>query len=469
MLKSHSTLIYQLVIVADVVASLVLFWLVTACVAPVTLADCWSAHPAKLGGLVALAALTFPVALHPLGLYDSRRRDNLTDVCTRLLAAAAISSFVVGTGSALLAIPLTSASPFYFGSAQFAVLGVGRLLVHAILRLARRRGRNFRNVFVVGSGPRALRVRNLLNEHSEWGFRLMGFVDDQDTAVANELASEPIYKTVELPALLQREVIDEIIVAYPRSMLGSVAQIVGLCSQIGVPVTVLSDLFGDDLPPPQVGHLESIPALSFAPVHHSSVQLVAKRWVDLLGASAALLLVSPILLAAAIAIRVNSPGSILFRQERCGLHGRRFQILKLRTMMEDAEARREEILHLNERRGPTFKIRDDPRITPVGRFLRRWSIDELPQLWNVIRGEMSLVGPRPPIPREVDEYQITDQRRLSMRPGLTCLWQISGRSEIDFRDQVKLDLEYIDGWSFSNDIKIIVRTVPAVILGRGAS
>jgi lipopolysaccharide/colanic/teichoic acid biosynthesis glycosyltransferase len=182
-----------------------------------------------------------------------------------------------------------------------------------------------------------------------------------------------------------------------------------------------------------------------------------------------LVIAAPIILMAALAIKLTSPGPVFFRQVRCGLNGRRFEMLKLRTMCEDAEERKAELMELNEMDGPVFKIRNDQRITAVGRPLRRFSIDELPQLWNVLVGDMSLVGPRPPTPAEVSQYRTGVRRRLSMRPGLTCLWQVSGRNEVSFDRWMELDLEYIDTWSFESDLRILFRTVPAVLLARGAS
>jgi lipopolysaccharide/colanic/teichoic acid biosynthesis glycosyltransferase len=166
-------------------------------------------------------------------------------------------------------------------------------------------------------------------------------------------------------------------------------------------------------------------------------------------------------------IRLTSSGPVLFRQERCGLYGRRFEFLKLRSMQVDADERKPELLEHNEMDGPVFKMKRDPRITPAGQILRKWSIDELPQLWNVLRGDMSLVGPRPPLPDEVDRYSIFERRRLSMRPGITCLWQVGGRNEIGFDEWVKLDLEYIDSWSLLLDAEILLKTVPAVLRGTG--
>jgi lipopolysaccharide/colanic/teichoic acid biosynthesis glycosyltransferase len=194
-----------------------------------------------------------------------------------------------------------------------------------------------------------------------------------------------------------------------------------------------------------------------------------KRTIDILGAALLLTLSTPVLAVAAIVIKLDSKGPVLFRQKRCGLNGSVFEVLKLRSMHADAESRRAELTALNEMDGPVFKIRNDPRVTRVGSWLRRFSIDELPQLWNVIRGEMSLVGPRPPIPSEVDQYDMVQRRRLSVRPGLTCLWQIEGRNTIGFTEWVQLDLKYIDNRSIVLDCHILLRTLPAVLRGIGAS
>jgi exopolysaccharide biosynthesis polyprenyl glycosylphosphotransferase len=202
----------------------------------------------------------------------------------------------------------------------------------------------------------------------------------------------------------------------------------------------------------------------------TSVPLLAcKRAVDVGLSLVILTLGLPIVLVIALAIKLTSSGGVLYRQTRCGLNGRLFTLYKFRTMVENAHQRRQELLHLNEMSGPTFKLRRDPRVTAIGRILRKFSLDELPQLLNVLRGDMSLVGPRPPIPEEVAEYTAWQRRRLSMKPGLTCLWQISGRNEVDFNRWIELDLEYIDSWTPLLDLKILLKTIPVVLSGRGAS
>jgi exopolysaccharide biosynthesis polyprenyl glycosylphosphotransferase len=196
--------------------------------------------------------------------------------------------------------------------------------------------------------------------------------------------------------------------------------------------------------------------------------MFVRRIMDVVLVSILGLITSPLMLITATLIKVSSPGPVFFRQERCGLNGRPFIMYKFRSMVNDAEQRRFELEALNEMDGPVFKSSRDPRITALGKFIRRFSIDELPQLFNVLRGDMSLVGPRPPLPEEVARYQRWQRRRLSMKPGITCLWQISGRNEVSFDDWMKLDLSYIDNWSLLLDLKILLKTVPVVLLGRGA-
>ena len=416
-------------------------------------------------GLV--ASLAWPFALDMLDLYRSQRRTSLLRHVAQLVgvglgATAAMALTTVVTGA-----PVAPVFPFALGALQLLLIGGSRAVGHFGLRVLRRTGRNYRNVLVVGSGPRALDVRSVLENHPEWGLRLVGFLDETGSPVANGIDPEEVHKLVDLPRLLKDEVVDEVIVACPRSMLSGIAPVVSVCAATGVPITLLSDVFGDYLPAPRVTNFGALAALNFAPVHHSRSQLVVKRAIDVVVSAITLLVIAPVIALAAIAIKRSSPGPLFLRQVRCGLHGRRFEMLKLRTMVADAEARRAEILSLNEMDGPVFKIKDDPRVTPVGRFLRRWSIDELPQLWNVLIGDMSLVGPRPPIPSEVVQYETTDRRRLSMRPGLTCLWQVEGRNTIGFAQWVKLDLLYIDTWSVAQDLKILVKTIPAVLRGTG--
>lgn len=429
-----------------------------------------SESPETLPSLLALAlvaSLAWPFALDLLDLYRSQRRTSLARHLLQLAGVGLVATCAMAAMAFVTAAPVAPIFPFALGVLQFLVIGGSRAAAHFGLRVLRRSGRNYRNVLVVGSGPRALDVRSVIENHPEWGLRIVGFLDESDYPLVAGIESDEVHKLMDLPRLLKDDVVDEVIVACPRSMLSSLAPVVSVCAAAGVPITLLSDVFGDYLPAPRVTNFGALAALNFAPVHHSRSQLVIKRAIDVIFASAALLVFSPVIAVAAIAVKRSSPGPLFFRQVRCGLHGRRFEMLKLRTMIADAEARRDEILALNEMDGPVFKVKNDPRITPVGRFLRRWSIDELPQLWNVLIGDMSLVGPRPPIPAEVVQYETSDRRRLSMRPGLTCIWQVEGRNSIGFAQWVKLDLLYIDTWSVVQDLKILLKTIPAVLRGSG--
>ncbi len=413
--------------------------------------------------------LTSPFLLEAIGADGGDERTPFTQLLVRLFSASALFGVLALGLNWGFGYPAPPSFAGVFAFAQFVALGGFHGATLILRRAVRRSGRNVRNVLVVGSGPRARHLLELLDGHQEWGLHVIALVDESETPFDPKLIGHRIVKVADLGFLLRNEVVDEAIVASTRSMFPTVEAVVSQCAQIGVPVTMLSDIFGDLLPPPRVVQLDRLPALSFAPVHHNATALLIKRSIDFAAALVLLALTSPVLVVASILIRMTSQGPIFFRQLRCGLHGRRFTMYKLRTMAEGAEEQKGELAHLNERSGPVFKIRRDPRITPIGRVLRRWSIDELPQLWNVLKGDMSLVGPRPPVPSEVQEYRPVDQRRLSMRPGLTCWWQVLGRSEIGWNDQVRLDVEYIDSWSLLNDLRILAKTVPAVVSGKGAS
>jgi exopolysaccharide biosynthesis polyprenyl glycosylphosphotransferase len=421
----------------------------------------------RLAAVGLLGSVGWLVLLESFGLYGSQRRRDLWQVAWRIAVAGLCGTATLGVCAWAVGAPVGLVFPFTCGLAQTAVLGISRLGIFSALRLLRRLGRNYRNVLILGTGPRAREVTGILDRNPHWGLRVVAHLDEQDVPHDPALVGVPIYKLVDTQDLLRREVIDEVLIATPRSMLVTISPVVAACAEAGVPVTLPSDVFGDYLPPPRASLLETLPALTFAPVHHSHTALALKRLIDVVLASALLVACAPIMAIAALAVRATSPGPVLFRQVRCGLYGRRFAMLKFRTMHADAEQRKADLLELNEMDGPVFKLRDDPRVTPVGRVLRRWSLDELPQLWNVLWGDMSIVGPRPPVPEEVAQYAVFERRRLSMRPGLTCLWQVMGRNSIGFADWVKLDLRYIDRWSLASDLRILLQTIPAVLRGTG--
>ena len=470
MLRLRSHRFHSMLVAADVVLSglLLMAMLSMSHISGLNEGGRWT----MTWGLLAtalVACLAWPLTLHQLGLYGSQRLKSLDQVLARLVLAGAVSTVLVTAAAFITKAPVGPRFPLLFGIAQLAVLSTERLALFAALRVARRVGRNTRNVVVVGTGPRAAGVYSTIENRPEWGLNILGFVDDAELPIDASIPADKVHKLVEMPRLLREHVVDEVIVATPRSMLSSVIPVVSACGAAGVPFTLLSDIFGDYLPPPVTTRFGSFGALRFAPVHHSQAGLAVKRFSDVLISGVGLVIAAPVLSVAALAVRMSSPGPAIFRQVRCGLNGRNFEILKLRTMCEDAEAKRDDLLHLNTLDGPAFKMDEDPRVTRVGAFLRRFSLDELPQLWNVLRGDMSVVGPRPPLPHEVAQYETFERRRLSMRPGITCLWQVNGRSDVaSFEEWVRMDLEYIDTWSVGNDVRILLRTLPAVLKGTGA-
>jgi len=421
----------------------------------------------KVAVLGLASSLIWPLALQSTAVGGFARHTQISSLLGRLLLACAIAAVVVAATAFALRVPVPPFTVVTCVLAQFTGVSLFRVSIFVTLRLARRRGRNFRNLLIVGSGPRAHRVDRLVEEHPEWGYRVIGFIDETGAPFDPSIPAEKVNKFVDLPNLIREQVIDEVIAACPRSVFASLGPVVAVCSEVGLPITLLSDIFGDYLPPPKVTRFDTMAALTFSPAHQSKTKLAVKRLIDIVGASVLLLVSAPVIAVAAVATKLTSPGPVFFRQKRCSLNGRPFEMLKLRTMVADAEQQQAALLDRNEMDGPVFKIKADPRVTTVGAVLRRWSIDELPQIWNVLRGSMSLVGPRPPIPGEVECYKIAERRRLSMRPGLTCLWQVNGRNQVGFADWVKLDIEYIDTWSLTNDFKILLRTIPVVLLGTG--
>jgi len=336
-----------------------------------------------------------------------------------------------------------------------------RLTVRAWLAARRSRGRDVRQVLIVGPAEQvpALAAGALRREA---GMRPIGLLLPPGSPRPDDCPLPILGDYGELAEVLHSRVVDQIAVTAAVDDPGF-RLIVETAIREGKTIWVMLDAFGSRL----MGRTAPGQVVVLAPPG-DSLSLGAKRVLDIAISAVGLFLTAPVMLVAAIAIKLDDPaGPVIFRQRRVGLHGREFTCLKFRSMVADAESRRQALLGQNEMDGPVFKIRRDPRITAVGRVLRKYSLDEIPQLWNVLRGDMSLVGPRPPLPAEVREYQPDFRRRLALRPGLTCLWQISGRNNVDFATWMELDLRYIDNWSFWLDLVILLRTIPTVLFGSG--
>jgi lipopolysaccharide/colanic/teichoic acid biosynthesis glycosyltransferase len=324
---------------------------------------------------------------------------------------------------------------------SWAFLCLFRLAASGLTGVMRRGFGAPRCVMVAGTGENARRIGEALEGSHPYGVRLTGFLAEDPANAETHIRLQgeyPVYALAELPSLLRRQVIDEIILAVESRRLAEMEEVLMLCDEQGVRTRVAVDFFP---------HL--------------------KRAIDVVVAAAGLLLLAPVMGIVALLIRLTSPGPAIFRQVRCGLNGRQFVFYKFRSMCRNAEELKPSLEHLNPKT-TVFKIPNDPRLTPLGRLLRKFSIDEWPQLWNVLKGDMSLVGPRPAVPEEVERYKGWQRRRLRMRPGLTCLWALQGRDEVDFENWMRLDMQYIDNWSLALDAKILLLTIPKVLTGKGA-
>lgn len=417
--------------------------------------------------------ITWHLGFAVQGLYLSHRLSTQREEIKEIARAILLSAVSLIVGAEIGNWPTINATTVaVFAMLSIALIGGMRVLLRLNLRRLRRQGHNVKSLLLVGGGARGRRFAAQVQRRQDLGYKLLGFVDS-DPAFGNvEISGVAWLGTLdELPRILADEVIDEAAIALPiKSQYSRIEAAVALLEEQGITTHLLSDLFPQKLARSQPAEFDGVPVVSLHSVPPFSWRTEAKRLFDLVGATMLLLACAPLFAIAAIAIRLDSPGPVFFIQDRVGLNKRRFRMLKFRTMRADAEARMEEVEHLNEKNGPIFKIRNDPRITRVGRWLRKTSVDELPQLVNVLLGDMSIVGPRPLSLRDALRMEKAWQkRRFSVKPGLTCLWQVSGRSNLSFEQWMQLDLEYIDRWSLGLDASILIRTIPAIVSARGAS
>jgi len=345
-----------------------------------------------------------------------------------------------------------------------------RYALRKYLKFIRGRGYDYREVLFIGRNIRSAKMLNRINESPGYGIRILGFLDTPNNIVQSFPEHELLGDVSELEKALREKVVDEVFIFLPiKSHYSEIQQILETCEKAGVEVKLLADIFNLNLSRLMITQHEDINIINIYTAPRISWQLSAKRFLDIVVSAILLFLHFPLFLLVGVLIKITSRGNVFFLQERLGYNGRPFNCFKFRTMVENAEELKGELLALNEMDGPVFKIKADPRVTRIGRFLRKTSLDELPQLINVLLGDMSLVGPRPPLPSEVDQYDITDIRRLSMKPGITCTWQVSGRNKISFNKWMEMDRQYIDNWSLWLDVTILVKTITAVIKGSGAS
>ena len=423
--------------------------------------------------LVAVFLVTCHWMFRRQGLYQSRRFSKRREEISEILVAVSLATVAVGIGGTLFKVDLVTQFflTVFWTSASVALVG-SRLALRLALGRLRRQGRNLRHVLIVGTNKRAVKFARSIEAKPDLGYSLIGFADEPWVGTGRtEQAGPLIADSRYLEDFLRTSVVDEVIITLPlKSKYHLIHGILKACERQGILVRLVSGLFDLKTARTKAEPFEDETVVSVYTGGMEGWPVVFKQTLDVLFAGVLIVLLSPALIAAAIAIKLTSSGPVFFVQERVGMAKRRFRLFKFRTMVVDAEKRMAELEKLNEVSGPVFKLRNDPRITPVGRFLRKTSIDELPQLFNVLKGEMSLVGPRPLPVRDYNGFdEDWHRRRFSVRPGITCLWQVKGRSNIGFDEWMKLDMEYIDKWSFWLDLKILFKTVPAVLRGSGAA
>ena len=411
-------------------------------------------------------------------LYASYRKQSFGEIFRNMLKAVSTGMLVMIL--CMYIFKMTDVSRIMLGI--FFLLNIGFLavskgFVYVVLARYRQKGFNFRNILIVGSRQRAVDVIDAIGDRLGSGYSVLGCLDIDEAEIGKKVKNGiQVIGTVDhLEKILWDQVVDELIFAMPLKKIEDADKYIALAEEVGVSVRIVPDwqihklMYHPEIASIQFEEFLGIPTLTMTTTTTKQGDLFIKSTFDYAFAAVTLVLSVPFFMAVSLAIKITSKGPVFFKQERSGLNGRLFKVYKFRTMVLDAELKQADIKEMNESDGPVFKIKKDPRIIPyLGGFLRKTGMDELPQLINVLKGEMSLVGPRPPIPSEVEKYDMWQRRRLSMKPGLTCLWQVTpDRNEITFHEWMQMDIEYIDNWSLGLDFKIFWKTIWVMLTGSG--
>lgn len=420
--------------------------------------------------LMGLAAVLWVVLFNYYGAYSYQR---FTSFATEIK----IIFKTVALGTLSLVLLLFLLRPGYIPRSMMGLfvlvnllfLTLEKMLQFFIAQLMRRRGLDRKTVLIVGTGDQTHRFMEAIEENFNWGLDIVGFLDINRERVGQLLFGKPILGSFEdITTVLHSHALDEVIITVSTRRMGEVREVLETCEREGVQVRIISDFLGRIAKRFRAEMIYGLPiiSISYIPGHHAA--LAIKRVMDIAISLSALIFLAPFFLIIAAAIKISSPGPVFYEWNVIGFNKKPFKSWKFRTMVIGADSMKAQLAHLNEMSGPVFKIANDPRIIPVGRFLRKYSLDELPQIWSVLKGDMSLVGPRPAGPHELRSYESWQRRKLSIKPGITCLWQASGRNKINnFEDWAKMDLEYIDNWSLWLDLRILGRTLLMVIKGTG--
>lgn len=416
-------------------------------------------------GLTALMLLTFGIE----GLYNGRRGASFFEEIYAIFNGATTAIVLTIVFFFFYRPQFYSRLIFvYVAGVSVTLLGASRLVERLIRQYLRRRGIGVVRLLIVGGGEMGRTLMRHIVAHPELGFEIVGFVDDDPERCTDIGRFKALGSTHALPDLVQSLNVDEVIITLPWQYHRKIIRVLDQCEREQVRSRIVPDLFQLSLSRVDLDELKGVPLIGTKEPAIKGWGFTIKRMMDVTIASMVLLLLSPVIAVTAILISLDSPGPILFLQTRVGRNGRLFTLYKFRSMHSGAEHEMEELRPHNEADGPIFKMKEDPRVTRVGRWLRKFSLDEIPQLWNVLKGDMSLVGPRPALPSEVAQYEAWHRRRLEVPPGLTGLWQTSGRSDITFDEMCLLDIYYAERWSPLLDTVIFLKTIPVVLLGRGA-
>lgn len=409
--------------------------------------------------------------LSVLGAYRDFRTRHFKKETVIIVKSALLS--VIAFGSIFFILQMKFTSRLYIGiftlTTGLCLIGEKRL-ISTFLDQIHEHGFNQVNLLIVGTGRRAQEFIRAVKDNANWGLRIVGLIDDEHGMYGKEIEGYRVLGRIQdIPFILHRKVIDRVIFVVPRLWLHRLDDVILACEREGIATSISMDLYDLRIAKMRQTNFNNFPLLEFETFNAKEWQLFIKRAIDIALSLFFVILASPIYLFTAISIKLSSKGPVFYSQVRCGVNGRKFTLYKFRSMIVGAEMKKKMLDKINEMDGPVFKIKHDPRITKVGRIIRKLSIDELPQFLNVLKGDMSIVGPRPPLPVEVEMYELWQRRRLSFKPGITCVWQVSGRNNINFDRWMEMDLEYIDSWSLWLDFKILIKTFAVVLTGYGAS